>query len=127
MKKLCLVLAALLALCACAAAETVEMLPADFEGLWNMEYSTSDGYMVQPSAYGFVVTMQLEADGDVIMDYAGEVDDGMSWFMQEGKAYISGFNTEYDVEMTISDDGVLEITDEVGSMFFTRIAEDAEQ
>ena len=51
----------------------------------------------------------------------------MHWYIQDGRAYISGYNAEKDVEMLLSADGVLEISDEIGSMFFTRPAEEAEQ
>lgn len=47
MKKLCLVLAALMALCACAFAQTqTELTEADLTGLWSMEYVSAEGFMV---------------------------------------------------------------------------------
>jgi len=131
MKKICLILALLLALCACACAETAAEAPAaitaeELTGLWDLEYVTAEGYMVQAEAYGLVITMTLNADGAVIMDYNGEPDESMSWFLDGGKAYIAGYNPGMDTEILL-EDGVLEITDEIGSMFFTRPVQAAEE
>lgn len=128
MKKISLILAVLFALCACACAETVE-IPAltaeDLAGAWNMEYVTADGFMVQAEAYGFAATLTLKEDGTAAMDYDGVPGEPMTWYIEEGRAYISGYNAETDVEILLSAEGVLEITDEIGSMFFTKLIEEA--
>lgn len=129
MRKLSLILAVLLALCGCAFAEAVQpahLEPAHLEGLWNLEYVTSEGYMITTQGYGLEVTLSLNADGTTLMDYNGDVVDTMTWYLKDGRAYIVGYNPEMDVEMIIDKRGVLEITDEVGSMFYTRIVEEAE-
>lgn len=130
MRALSFILAALLALCGCAfaegSAEPAILQAADFEGLWNMEYTTSEGYMFTAEAYGLAVTLTLNADGSVEMDFNGEADDSMTWYMQDGSAFITGYNPEKDVQLLIDAYGTLEISDEVGSMFFTRPEEAAE-
>lgn len=129
MRKMSLILAVLLALFACACAEEVQpaaLTAEDLLGIWNMEYVTADGFMVTAEAYGIITTLTVAEDGSAALDYDGEPGDAMNWYIQEGRAYISGYNAEKDVEILLSADGVLEITDEVGSMFFVRPAEEAE-
>lgn len=130
MRKLSLVLALLLLFCGCAfAEESTESAPlqaTDFEGLWNMAYTTADGYMFTAEVYGMVVTLTLNADGSAAMDFNGEAGDAMSWYMQDGRAFISGYNPEMDVELLIDAYGTLGISDDVGSMFFVRPEEAAE-
>lgn len=121
---LCLVLA----LCACAFAEeagTAAVTAQDLSGVWNLEYVTADGYMVTTKAYGMMVTLNLYEDGAADMDFDGDVLDGMAWRVEDGKAWITGYNPEGDVELLLKD-GVLEITDSIGSMFFTRPAAEGE-
>ena len=128
MKKLCIALALLLALCACACAETAApaLTAEDLAGLWNLEYVTAAGFMVQAAAYDIVATLNLQEDGSAEMDINGESGDPMSWYIQDGRAYISGYNDdESDVELLLSESGVLEITDAIGSMYFTRPVEEA--
>ena len=130
MRKLSFVLALLLMFCFCACAEeTTQPAPlqaADFEGLWNMAYTTTDGYMFTAEAYGLTVILTLNADGTAVLDFNGEISDGMSWYMQDDCAFITGYNPEKDVQMLIDTYGTLGISDEVGSMFFTRPEEAAE-
>jgi len=130
MRKLSLILAIIFALCACAFAETeaVEAAPITEEqllGLWQMEYITAEGYMITANGYGMTVILSINEDGTAEMDFDGEIADGMGWYIEDGKAFITGYNPEEDVEMMISEYGVLEITDEYGSMFFIRPAEEA--
>ena len=130
MKKLSLILAVILAMCACAfaetAQETIALTEADLMGVWNMEYTTADGYMVTADAYGITVLLTLAEDGSAALDYNGEPGGEMSWYIQDGHAYISGYNPEADVEILLNEYGVLEITDAIGSMFFTRPEAEAE-
>lgn len=125
-RKLSLVLALVLMLCGFAFAEEaqapVKLQAADLEGVWNMEYVTSDGFMVDAKTYGLTVTLTLNADGSAEMDFNGEVEGGMKWYIEEGFAFISGYNPDGDVEMIIDKYGTLQITDAIGSMFFTRPA-----
>ena len=126
MKKLCLALAVLMALCACAFAQTqAELTEADLTGLWNMEYVSAEGFMVDAQTYGIAVVLTIDEDGSALLEYNGEPDAPMGWYVADGRAYISGYNPQKDVEILLSEDGVLEITDEVGSIFFTRSVEDA--
>ena len=129
---LSMILALAMMLCACAFAETeaVEAAPITEEqliGLWNLEYITAEGYMITAEGYGMVVTLTIHEDGSAEMDFDGEIMEGMGWYIEEGKAFITGYNPEEDVEILISEYGVLEITDEYGSMFFTRPAEETEE
>ena len=130
-RKLSLILAILLALCTgFAFAETageVEILPIaaeDLIGEWNMEYITTGEYMMTAQGYGLIVTLTFNEDGTAAMDFNGEIADGMQWYIEEGKAFITGYNPEVDVELRIDEYGVLDITDSIGSMFFTRIVEE---
>jgi len=131
MKKLSLILAILLALCACACAEGVQaekyvpVAEEDLQGQWNLEYVTTEGYMVQAKAYGMVVTLNLYEDLTADMDFDGDVLEDMSWRVEEGHGYITGYTPDGEVELLLTREGVLEITDEIGSMFFTRPAEEA--
>lgn len=129
---LSMILALAMMLCACAFAENeaVEAAPITEEqilGLWNMEYITAEGYMITAQGYGMVVTLTIHEDGSAVMDFDGEIVEGMSWYIEEGKAFIVGYNPEEDVEILLSEYGVLEITDEYGSMFFLRPAEEVEE
>lgn len=127
-KLLSLALVLLMALCACACAES-DPAPAlvheDLAGTWNLEYVTSNGFMVQAEAYGLLVTLDLNEDGAAGMDFSGEVLE-MTWRIEDGRAYLTGYTPDGDVEVLLSEAGVLEITDEVGSMFFTRPTEETE-
>lgn len=127
---LSMILALAMMLCACAFAETevVEAAPITEEqilGLWNMEYITAEGYMITAKGYGMVVTLTVHEDGSIEMDFDGEIVEGMGWYIEDGKAFITGYNPEADVEMLLNEYGVMEITDEYGSMFFVRPAEEA--
>lgn len=126
MKKLCLILALLLALCSFAFAE--EAAPAltagDIQGLWNLEYVTAEGYMVNAKTYGLIVTLNLYEDGTSDMDFAGDVLSDMTWRIEEGHAWLTGYNADGDVELLLREDGALEITDAIGTMILTRPAEE---
>ena len=126
MKKLCLILVLLLALCAAAFAE--EAAPAltaeDVQGLWTLEYVTAEGYMVSAKTYGLLVTLNLYEDGAADMDFAGDVLSDMSWRIEEGRAWLTGYNADSDVELLLREDGALEITDAIGTMILTRPAEE---
>lgn len=128
MRKICMILALLLALCTCALAET--QAPAisreDLIGLWNMEYVTADGFMVSAQSYGLSVTLDLREDGSAALDFGGEAGEPMQWYMQDGRAFIAGYNPDADVELIIDENGVLEISDEIGAMFLTRAEQEAE-
>lgn len=127
MKKISLILAVLLALCACACAETAydaEITAEEISGLWNVEYVTADGFMIQAEAYGITITLTLNEDGTAAMDFDGTPGEEMNWYLEDGKAFIGGYNPDENVELLLREDGVLEITDAYGSMFFTRPAEE---
>jgi len=130
MKKLSLVLAVILALFACAYAEEAQiaaLTAEDLLGVWNVEYVTADGFMVQMKAYGITGMLTLAEDGSAAIEYDGEPGDAMTWYIEDGRAYISGYNPEKDVEMLLSAEGVLELSDEIGSMFLVRPAEETEE
>lgn len=131
MKKLSLILAVLMALCACAFAETAETAPAltaeDLIGAWNMEYVTADGFMVNAASYGLNVTLTIRADGSAKLEYVGLPASDMQWRIENGRAYLDGYYEDEAVEMRIDDDGVMEIADSIGNMYLTRaIAQEAE-
>lgn len=127
MRKLSLILAMLLALYGCAFAETVEAVIAaeDIQGLWNLEYAVADGIQVSTRAYGLIVTMILNEDGSAQLDYGDGNPVEMTWRIEEDAALLAGY-VEEDVEMVITEEGFLDIEDEVGKMRFSRPAEEAE-
>lgn len=128
MKKLCLLLALILALCACALAE--EAAPAltagDVQGRWELEYVSVQDFVLIADEHGMVVILNLYEDGAADMDFSGDVLSDMSWRIEDGRVYLTGYHTEGDVELLLKD-GVLEITDDIGTMAFARPAEEAAQ
>ena len=128
MRKLSLILAVLLALCSCAFAETMEAVAIaaeDFQGLWNLEYAVADGIQVSAKAYGLTVTMNINEDGTAVLDYGDDNPVEMTWRIEENAALLTGY-AEEDVEMVITEEGFLDIEDEIGKMRFSRPVEDAE-
>ncbi len=126
MRKLSLILAVLLALCSCAFAETAEVVAIaaeDFLGLWNMEYAIADGVQVNAKAYGLTVTLTVNEDGTAVLDYGDDNPVEMTWRIEENAALLTGY-AEEDVEMVVSEEGFLDIEDEIGVMHFSRPAEE---
>lgn len=126
MRKLSLILILALILCGFAfAEEETALTPETVLGVWNLEYVLSDGINVNAAAYGLVVTLTLEEDGKAVMTYAGEEDPPMSWRIEDGKCWITGYS-DSDVELVVTSDIRCEIVDSVGEMHFRRPAEAAE-
>ena len=132
MRKLSLILAVLLALCSCAFAETAEVAEAapiaaeDFLGLWNLEYAVADGIQVSAKAYGLTVTLTVSEDETAVLDYGDDNPVEMTWRIEENAALLTGY-AEEDVEMVITEEGFLDIEDEIGKMRFSRpVEEEAE-
>lgn len=127
MRKLSLILAVFLALCSCAFAETAELVTVaaeDFLGLWNLEYAVADGIQVSAKAYGLTVTLTINEDETAVLDYGDGNPVEMTWRIEENAALLTGY-AEEDVEMVITEDGFLDIEDEIGKMHFSRPAEEA--
>lgn len=127
MRKLSLILAVLFALCSCAFAETAELVTVaaeDFLGLWNLEYAVADGIQVSAKAYGLTVTLTINEDETAVLDYGDGNPVEMTWRIEENAALLTGY-AEEDVEMVITEDGFLDIEDEIGKMHFSRPAEEA--
>lgn len=127
MRKLSMILAVLLALCSCAFAETEEIAAIaaeDFQGLWNLEYAVADGIQVSAQAYGLTVTLTLNEDASAVMDYGDGNPIEMTWRVEENTALLSGY-AEEDVGMVITEEGFLDIEDEIGKMRFSRPVEEA--
>lgn len=128
MRKLSLILAVLLALMGCAFAETAEVAAItaeEFQGLWKLEYAVADGIQVSAKAYGLTVTLNLNADETALLDYGDGNPVAMTWRIEENAALLTGY-AEEDVEMVITEEGFLDIEDEVGKMRFSRPVEEAE-
>lgn len=126
MRKLSLILAVLLALCSCAFAETAEVVTIaaeDFLGLWNMEYAVADGIQVNAKAYGLTVILNVNEDGTAVLDYDDENPVEMTWRIEDNAAILTGY-AEDDVEMVITEEGFLDIEDEIGKMRFSRPVEE---
>lgn len=134
LRRLCVLLALLIALCACAAsAEPAGLEGADaapsapdphgledrLVGEWLVEYVSVNGMMMSTAQYALRITLTLNPDGSVIMDYNGEIDDGMSWFAEADRAYLSGYNDAADVEIDVRDYGLI-IADEIGTLYLSR-------
>ena len=127
MRKLSLILAVLLALCSCAFAETAEVVTIaaeDFLGLWNLEYAVADGIQVSAKAYGLTVTLTINEDETAVLDYGDDNPVEMTWRIEENAALLTGY-AEEDVEMVITEEGFLDIEDEIGKMHFSRPVEEA--
>ena len=119
--------AMLLVLCSCAlaeAAETVTIAAEDFQGLWNLEYAVADGIQVSAKAYGLIVTLTINEDATAVLDYGDDNPVEMTWRIEENTALLTGY-TEEDVEMIITEEGFLDIEDEIGKMRFARPVEEA--
>lgn len=127
MRKLSLILAMLLALCSWACAETAEVVTIaaeDFQGLWNLEYAVADGIQVSAKAYGLTVALTINEDGTAVLDYGDGSPIEMTWRIEENAALLTGY-AEEDVEMVITEEGFLDIEDEIGKMRFSRPVEEA--
>ena len=126
MCKLCLVLACLLALgCACAE-EAPAYQPEDFSGLWELTTIVEQGMHMNVQAWGLQVLLSLHEDGSAYMIYSVDDIQEMSWRYEDGRAFISGYSAEGEVEMLFYMDGSLYMVDEIGEMYFTRFtAEEA--
>jgi len=121
MRKLSLILAMLLVLCSAAFAETetIAIAAEDFQGLWNLEYAVADGIQVSAKAYGLNVTLVINEDATALLDYGDGNPIEMTWRIEENTALLTGY-AEEDVEMVITEEGFLDIEDEIGKMHFSR-------
>ena len=121
-------------LCACGepavpaptAAPTVDVSSLDpntlegkLAGVWLVETASAEGMRMDMSQYNLRVTLTLNPDGSAAMDYNGEIDGSMSWRVENGKAYLTGYSESGEVEINVREDGLI-ITDEIGSMYLAR-------
>ena len=88
-------------------------------GEWLVKYVTLEGMMMSTEQYGLRITLTLNPDGSAVMDFNGEIADGMSWAATDGRVFLSGYNEEKDVEIDVRDYGLI-ITDEIGTLYLSR-------
>lgn len=121
MRKFCLILACLLALCGMAAAETA---PAyvfeDFSGDWLLNILVQDDYHINMLAWGINIPLALHEDGSATLTYSEDDFTEMTWRFEDGRAFLSGYSADGEIELTFGEDGSLCLADEVGSMYFLR-------
>ena len=123
MKKLCLILACLLALCGMAAAEeSPAYVYEDFAGEWVLNIIVQDDYHMNMQAWGFEILLTLNDDGSAILAYSEDDFSEMSWRFEDGAAYLSGYSTEGEIVLSFGEDGSLCLEDEIGAMYFLRPA-----
>ena len=108
----------LLCLAVCAAEETG--LADKLTGCWNVDKINAEGVMMSPATYGLKITLTLKEDGSAEFDYAGEIEGGMKWYVQDEKVYLKGYNQDGDVEI-ICGENSLQITDSIGDMYLSRM------
>lgn len=97
-------------------------LEGQLAGEWLVETASAEGAMISTKQYGLRITLTMNPDGSAVMDYNGEIDDGMSWRVADGKAYLTGYSSDQEVEIVVREDGLI-ISDEVGTMYLAREAE----
>ncbi|MBQ8507485.1 MAG: hypothetical protein IJ466_08675 [Clostridia bacterium] len=126
-RKLCLVLACLLALSSIAfAEETPAYVAEDFSGEWLLNILVQDDYHMNMQAWGFHILLTLNDDGAATLAYSEDDSTEMSWRFDAGRAYITGYSADGEIEITFGEDGSLCLADEIGAMYFVRPAvEDA--
>ena len=125
--KLCLVLACILALgCACAEEAPAAYRPEDFSGLWELTTIVEQGLHMNVQAWGLQVLLSLHEDGSAYMIYSVDDIQEMSWRFEDGRAFITGYSAEGEVEMSFYMDGSLILADEIGEMYFSRFVAEEE-
>lgn len=127
LKRICLLLACILALCGVACAQEAAMFtPEDFLGEWELSIVVSEGMHMNMQAWGFIALMRFEEDGSALLRYPDESFAEMSWRIDEaGRAWLGGYNPEAEVEMGFAEDGSLFFGDEIGQMYFLPAAQSA--
>ena len=125
-RKLCLILACLLALCCAAAAEEAPAYqPEDFIGQWQLTILVEGNQHMNMQAWGIIVSLNILEDGIAAMDYGDGNPTEMSWRFEDGRAYLTGYSAEGEIEITFYEDGSLVLADEIGEMYFERFVEEA--
>lgn len=138
LRKSCFLLVLLMTVCMLCACGATTAKPAEVEsadaasptldpntlegqlvGEWLVETASAEGTVVSTKQYGLRVTLTLNPDGSAVMDYNGEIDDSMSWRVADGKAYLTGYTPNAEVEITVREDGLI-ISDELGTMYLAR-------
>lgn len=118
-RKLSLVLAILLALCSAAFAEEPRLF-ADFSGDWVLNIIVQDNYHMNMQAWGIHIPLTLNEDGTATLSYSEDDATEMTWRFQDGRAFITGYSAEGEIEITFGEDGSLCLADEIGAMYFLR-------
>jgi hypothetical protein len=77
-------------------------------------------------AWGLQVLLSLHEDGSAYMIYSVDDIQEMSWRFEDGRAFITGYSADGEVEMTFYMEDSLLLTDTVGEMYFSRfVSEEA--
>ena len=125
-RKFCLILACIFALFSVAAAEEAPVYQIeDFAGEWQLSIIVESGQHMNLQAWGIIVTLNLNEDGTAFMDYGDDNPTEMSWRFEDGRAFITGYSAEGEIEMSFYEDGSLRLADEIGEMYFLRPVEEA--
>jgi len=127
LRKICLLLACVLALSSFAWAEEVPAAytAEDFLGEWELYILVSEGMHMNMISWGISIGMTVNEDGTAVIAYSDDSSTEMTWRIEENTALLTGY-AEEDVEMVITDNGFLDIEDEIGKMHFSRPSEEAE-
>lgn len=121
MRKLfCLLLVCLLTLGGlCCAEEAQSYLFEDFSGEWLLEIVVQDGYHMSMQSFGLEIPLSLGEDGAAALTFAENDVLEMSWRFEDGRAYLSGYSSDGEIEILL-DERNLCLIDEIGEMYFIR-------
>ena len=123
LRKIALLLACVLALCSFGFAEEEKTVfaPEDILGEWELYILVSEGMHMNMTAWGISIIMTVNEDGTAVIDYGDDSFTEMTWRIDEdGRAWLTGYSPDADVEMGFAEDGSLFFGDEIGEMYFLR-------
>lgn len=123
LRKICLLLACVLAFCgiACAEEAPAAYTAEDFLGEWELYILVSEGMHMNMTAWGISIMMHVNEDGTAVIVYDEDSSTEMTWRIDEdGRAWLAGYSPDAEVEMGFAEDGSLFFGDEIGDMYFLR-------
>ena len=123
LRKICLLLACVLALSSFAWAEEAPAAytAEDFLGEWELYILVSEGMHMNMISWGISIGMTVNEDGTAVIAYSDDSSTEMTWRIDEdGRAWLAGYSPDAEVEMGFAEDGSLFFGDEIGDMYFLR-------